>query len=500
LQKGVDVADGAELACAVAIVGGGPAGLMAAEGLSAAGVEVYLFDGMPSVGRKFLLAGLGGLNLTHAEPLPDFVARYGARAGACAGWLAQLSPQGVREWAAGLGVETFVGSSQRVFPRDMKAAPLLRAWLHRLRHPVSGVPVGFHMRHRWCGEVQAVPGGFLLDFDTPSGQRQVQARAVLLALGGGSWARLGSDGAWLPWLAQHGVELAPLRPANCGFEVAVAGRPGWSPWLQQRFAGTPLKGVVLSVPAPGGVGAPRFERKGECVLTATGLEGSLVYAAAALLRDTIGQQGAVEIRLDFKPDWTLARVQAELERPRAGQSLSNLLRRRLGLAPVHVALLHEVLPHEGLQDPLRLAQAVKALPLTLVAPRPIDEAISTAGGVRLEALDEGLMLKAWPGVFCAGEMLDWEAPTGGYLLTACLASGRVAGQGVLRYLNAQASPGQPLLIRAWAGRAGVWCRLSPASSGWRCHRRRPCSRSGCVPPAGVPVGCRPDRGAGRPVP
>lgn len=409
---------------------------MAAEVLSAAGVDVHLFDGMPSVGRKFLLAGIGGLNLTHAEPLPAFRTRYGGQAEACGRWLEQLSPQGVRDWATGLGIDTFVGTSQRVFPRDMKAAPLLRAWLQRLRHPLSGVPVVFHMRHRWQGQATAGADGVVLGFDTPAGPVQVRARAVLLALGGGSWARLGSNGAWLPWLAQRGVGLAPLRPANCGFDVAVAGRPGWSPWLQQRFAGTPLKGVGLSVRGSGPEGMA-FDRKGECVLTATGLEGSLVYAAAAGLRDAIERQGSVEVGLDLRPDWALERVQAELSRPRGGQSLPNVLRARLGLGPVHVALLHEVLDRAALQDPQRVAAALKALPLTLVAPRPIDEAISTAGGVRLDALDDGLMLQAWPGVFCAGEMLDWEAPTGGYLLTACLASGRVAGQGVRRYLEQQ---------------------------------------------------------------
>ncbi len=419
------------------VVGGGPAGLMAAEVLSAAGVDVHLFDAMPSVGRKFLLAGIGGLNLTHAEPLPVFQTRYRERAGDCGRWLDALSPQGVRDWAAGLGIDTFVGTSQRVFPTDMKAAPLLRAWLHRLRHPQDGVPVTFHMRHRWDGRCEPLAGadapGHRLCFQGPQGEQWVHARAVVLALGGGSWARLGSDGAWQPWLAARGLALSPLRPANCGFEVAVGSRPGWSTWLEQQMAGTPLKGVIMRWPTLQGDTA---SRKGECVLTRHGLEGSLVYAASADLRDVIARDGQATVHLDLRPDWPLDRVLALLQRPRGGRSLAKVLRGGVGLAPVHAALLHEVLSREELAQPERLAATIKALPLTLVRPRPLDEAISSAGGVRLEALDDGLMARDWPGVFCAGEMLDWEAPTGGYLLTACLASGRVAGQGALRYLAA----------------------------------------------------------------
>ncbi len=448
------------LHCPVAIVGAGPAGLMAAEVLSAAGLKVHLFDAMPTVGRKLLLAGIGGLNLTHAEPLPAFKARYGARAADCGRWLDAFGPQALRDWAAGLGIDTFVGSSQRVFPRDMKAAPLLRAWLQRLRHPASGVPVRFHMRQRWSGHLQplapaapqqtpstppttpttpqsahAAPPGYCLHLQGPQGQTEVHARAVLLALGGASWPRLGSDGAWMPWLAQHGVALQPLRPSNCGFDVAVGTRLGWSAHLQQRFAGAALKGVLLRFTDANG---QAFERRGECVLTQTGLEGSLIYAASAQLRDAIETAGRVRIALDLKPDWSRSRLQAELERARSGQSLGTLLRKRLGLTPAQVALLHEVLPPEQRHDPAHVAATLQNLPIELVAPRPIAEAISSAGGVALEDLNDALMLQQpLPGVFCAGEMLDWEAPTGGYLLTACMASGRVAGLGLAAWLRAQ---------------------------------------------------------------
>lgn len=426
------------LRCEVAVVGAGPAGLMVAEVLSAAGLAVHVFDAMPSVGRKFLLAGLGGLNLTHAEPLEAFVTRYGPQRDVCARWLDVLSPQGVRDWAAALGVDTFVGSSQRVFPTDMKAAPLLRAWLHRLRHPAAGgVAATLHMRHRWVGPwVRDAAGHVALQFHAPGGPQEVLARVLVLAVGGGSWARLGSDGAWVPWLQARQVSVSPLLPANCGFDVQVGARAGWSDWLRQRFAGTPLKGVVLSARLPDGT---VLERRGECVLTATGLEGSLVYAVSAPLRGALAQAGPWPVALDLRPDWPLPRLIEALQQPRRGRTLSHVLKSRLGLAPVHVALLHEVLHRAALAQPEAVAQAIKALPLTLSAPRPLDEAISSAGGVGLEALDEHLMLAQHPGVFCAGEMLDWEAPTGGYLLTACLASGRVAGQGVLRYLAHQAS-------------------------------------------------------------
>lgn len=423
----------------VVIVGGGPAGLMAAEQLSGVGIAVHLFDAMPTVGRKFLLAGIGGLNLTHAEPLGLFKQRYGAASAVCARWLDALAPQGVRDWAAGLGVETFVGSSQRVFPTDMKAAPLLRSWLHRLRHPPSGVPVVLHTRHRWDGTLEPLPGaGYRLAFTTPHGLRAVQARLVLLALGGGSWPQLGSDGAWMPWLARHGVPLQPLQPSNCGFDVAIGQQPGWSEVLATRHAGQPLKGVTLTFTDAQG---QLFNQKGECVLTATGIEGSLVYAASTRLRDTIAAQGRATLLLNLKPDWTRERLLSALLLPGKGKTLTQLLKNRVGLSPVAVALVQELLHREPQAAGTsatrltadQLADRVQALQLTLTAPRPMAEAISTAGGVALDGLRADLMLQALPGVFCAGEMLDWEAPTGGYLLTACLASGRVAGQGMVDY-------------------------------------------------------------------
>ena len=424
---------------------------MAAEVLSRAGVAVEVFDAMPSAGRKFLLAGRGGLNLTHSEPLAPFVARFGERAGAVGDWLAGFGPADVRAWAAGLGVETFVGSSGRVFPTEMKAAPLLRAWMHRLRHPQApgAAPVRFHMRHRWAGwEVPDAPDSVAacgsharsaarFVFETPAGRISLRPRAAVLALGGASWPRLGSDGAWQPWLEQAGAAVAPLVPANCGFDVAGTRAPGWTPFFAERFAGQPLKNVVLAF--TDGLGR-RFERRGEFVLTATGVEGSLVYAASSLLRDEIARAGQASFQLDLLPDRSADQLQAALARPRGSRSLSSHLRARLGLGPAQTALLHELLPPELLKDAAALAQALKALPITLRAPRPVQEAISSAGGVRLEALTPDLELLSVPGLFCAGEMLDWEAPTGGYLLTACLASGVRAGQGVLRFLAGQGAP------------------------------------------------------------
>ncbi len=400
-----------------AVIGGGPAGLMAAEVLVEAGISVDLFDAMPSVGRKFLLAGKGGLNLTHGEPLPAFIERYGERVPQVSRWLETLSPQALRDWAAGLGVATFVGSSGRVFPTDLKAAPLLRAWLHRLRER----GVAFHMRHRWLGW----DAHGALRFAAAQGERLVNAPVTVLALGGASWQRLGSDGAWVPWLRELGVDVAPLRPANCGFEIA------WSAHLRLRFAGAPIKPVALRFEGFG----PTFERQGEFVLSDYGIEGSLVYAASAPLRDAIERDGQATLTLDLLPALDAVRVAREVAHPRGSRSQSSHLKSRLGLAGAKMALLHELLPREALADAARLAAAIKALPLTLTAARPIDQAISSAGGVRLEALDQGLMLRLRPGVFCAGEMLDWEAPTGGYLLQASMASARVAGQGARLWLQ-----------------------------------------------------------------
>lgn len=406
----------------VAVIGGGPAGLMAAEVLARGGVQVDLFDAMPSVGRKFLLAGVGGMNITHSEPFDAFLSRYGARVAEIRPLLEAFPPATLRDWIHGLGVETFVGSSGRVFPMDMKAAPLLRAWLHRLR----GMGVRFHVRHRWLGWDD--PGA--LRFAAPGGETSIQADAVVLALGGGSWAKLGSDGAWLPLLAQRGIGGASLQPSNCGFDVAG----GWSEHLRSRFAGQPLKTMALRfTDAVGNI----HLRKGELNLSDSGIEGSVVYALSAPLRDTIAARGSVAIELDLAPDKSLERVISEVTHPRGSRSLSSHLQSRAGIKGVQMVLLREVLSMEQLNDAVTLAHAIKSLPLTLDAPRPLDEAISSAGGVRFETLDEMLMLRDLPGVFCAGEMLDWEAPTGGYLLTACFASGRMAGQGALNYLHRQ---------------------------------------------------------------
>ncbi|RZL97219.1 MAG: TIGR03862 family flavoprotein [Variovorax sp.] len=418
----------------------GPAGLMAAEVLSAAGVPVHLYDAMPSVGRKFLLAGRGGLNLTHAEPFERFVTRFAERRPAVEPMLRAFDPDALRAWAAGLGVETFVGTSGRVFPVGMKAAPLLRAWLQRLR----AAGVRFHMRHRWTGGLDVAPGSDASDtrsaassgpvlrlrFDSPAGPVRVDARAVVLALGGASWPRLGSDGAWVPWLRERGVDVDALVPANCGFDV------GWSAHFAERFAGQPLKSVAIEVVDSRG---RRFARKGEFVATATGIEGSLVYAAAALLRDEIAAHGHATLHLDLLPDRDAARVLAAVAHPRGSRSLASHLKSRLGLEGVKAGLLNELLSREAMHDPVRLADAIKALPLRLVAARPVAEAISSAGGVRFEALDASLQAGVLPGLFCAGEMLDWEAPTGGYLLSASMASGLAAAGGVLRRLGTASS-------------------------------------------------------------
>ncbi|WP_354442349.1 TIGR03862 family flavoprotein [Ottowia thiooxydans] len=432
----------------VAIIGAGPAGLMAAQVLSEAGLQVDLFDAMPSVGRKFLLAGRGGLNLTHSEAYDSFVSRFGARQSNIEPWLREFDAEAVRSWAHGLGVETFVGTSGRVFPKEMKAAPLLRSWLQRLRHPgPGGVPVRFHMRHRLVGWAPAAQGesGGIFSFQTPAGEQRVQTSIAILALGGASWPRLGSDGAWVPWFCANGVGVAPLTPANSGFDVATtaaretektssegtaADEAGWSAYFRERFAGQPLKSVAITV--RGDDQTSVFERRGEFVVTETGVEGSLIYAASSLLRGALADKGVATLYLDLLPSHTYAQVLSAVQAPRDGQSLANHLRRRLRLEGVKTALLNELLPRESMRDHELLARAIKSLPIVLAVPRPIEEAISTAGGVRFESLDEFLQISHAPGVFCAGEMLDWEAPTGGYLLTACMASGVRAARGVLR--------------------------------------------------------------------
>ena len=392
---------------------------MAAEALIRGGVRVDIYDSMPSVGRKFLMAGKGGMNITHAEPIEHFLSRYGSSRAQIEPLLDTFGPAALRAWVHGLGIETFVGSSGRVFPTDMKAAPLLRAWLHRLRE--SGVH--FHVRHRWLGWNEQ--GG--LSFSTPHGEHAVHADAVVLALGGGSWPQLGSDGAWVPLLAQRGVPVAPLQPANCGFDVA------WSEHFRQKFAGHPLKSVAASVTDAAGV---THTRQGELMLTENGIEGGLVYALSAAVREQIAATGAAVMHLDLMPGKSLQRVIDEVAHPRGSRSMSSHLQSRANIKGAKTGLLSEVVPAADFTDPVRLASAIKSLPLRLIAPRPLAEAISSAGGVAFEAMDEHLMLRAMPGVFCSGEMLDWEAPTGGYLLTACFATGRTAGLGALAWLEA----------------------------------------------------------------
>ncbi|WP_313243808.1 TIGR03862 family flavoprotein [Stenotrophomonas rhizophila] len=405
----------------VAIIGGGPAGLMAAETVRAAGHQVDVYEAKGSPGRKFLIAGKGGLNLTHSDAHEVFVARYRERASEVGAWLADFDGPALRDWALGFGVETYVGSSGRVFPVDRKAAPLLRGWVRRLKE--QGVRL--HVQHRWTG--WADDGA--LRFETPEGEVTVQADAVVLAMGGGSWPQLGSDAAWVAPLAARGIDMAPLQSANCGFDV------DWTAYFRDRQAGAPLKPLVAHWVALDG--QPRT-LQGECVISADGIEGSLIYAMAADLRDTLARDGAVTLHLDLLPGQTEAQLLDKLQRPRQGRSFGEHLRRQLGLGGVKSALLFEVLGKDAGQLPAdRIAAALKRLPLSLLRPRPMAEVISTAGGVRLEALDAQLMLRQMPGTFCAGEMLDWEAPTGGYLLTACFASGLRAGRGVIEYLQAR---------------------------------------------------------------
>ena len=406
----------------VAIIGGGPAGLMTAEVLSQYGVKVDVYDSMPSLGRKFLLAGKSGLNLTHSEPFEKFVTRYGKRKEEIEKWLLDFMPDDLRNWARGLGVETFVGTSGRVFPMEMKASPLLRAWLKGL----DEAGVNFYLRHKWNGKIICPKSGdtygmIEVVFETPDGIKNINADSVVLALGGGSWARLGSDGAWVNWLSQAGVKIEALKPSNCGFDVA------WSPVFKEKFDGQPIKSVVLSFGA--------FHQQGEFIVTKEGVEGSLIYAASALMRDEILANGKALMNLDLAPDKTEAQLIERLSKPRGSRSMASHLEKAVGMKGVKAGLLREFVPKDEFASMERLAFYIKQLPVLLIATRPLDEAISSAGGVMFESLDENLMIKSMPGVFCAGEMLDWEAPTGGYLLTACFASGRKAGAGVVKWLE-----------------------------------------------------------------
>jgi uncharacterized flavoprotein (TIGR03862 family) len=397
----------------IAIIGGGPAGLMAAEVLSLSGHTVTVYDAMPTFGRKFLLAGKSGLNITHSEDYDRFASRFGAASDRLRPALDAFTPADVRAWAAGLGTETFVGTSGRVFPKAMKASPLLRAWLGRLE--AQGAKL--LKRHRWTGFA-----GDDLVFETPNGTAVNRSDATLLALGGASWPRLGSDGAWTTLLRNEGVELTDLQPANCGFDVA------WSDIFIKRFAGAPLKSVTATSDAG--------TFPGEFVISGHGIEGSLVYAHAAALRDRLFLDGRADLRIDLAPGRSVERLTRDLDRQDTKASLSNRLRKGAGLEGVKSALLRELLPEIALADPQELARSVKALPIPVLKPRPIAEAISSAGGIRLDNLDERYMLKSWPGIFATGEMLDWEAPTGGYLLTACFATGRAAARGIMDWLQA----------------------------------------------------------------
>lgn len=394
---------------------------MAAEILSRAGVQVDVYDAMPSVGRKFLMAGKGGMNISHSEASEKFLSRYSSRSN-LEPMLTSFGPAALREWLHELGIDTFVGSSGRVFPVDMKAAPLLRAWLHRLR----SAGVRFHVRHQWLDWPEH--SNTTLSFASPAGNKRVSADAVVLALGGGSWARLGSTGAWVPLLACRNIAVKPLRPSNCGFETR------WSDYFLSRNEGQPIKGVDVSFFNSQG---DECRQQGECVVTQYGLEGGLIYILSSGLRDLIDETGSARIQMDLAPGKSLQALIDQLSKPRGKLSQANHLRKRAGIEGVKAGLLREKLSAQDFDNPVRVAEAIKALPMVLTAARPLDEAISSAGGVAFEALDQGLMLRALPGVFCAGEMLDWEAPTGGYLLTACFASGFSAASGVLAWLKAK---------------------------------------------------------------
>ncbi len=393
-------------------MGGGPAGLMAAEFLSAAGHAVDVYDQMPTVGRKFLLAGKSGLNITHSEPFAQFAQRFGVSSGRLQSAIEAFGPDDVRAWADGLGTETFVGSSGRVFPTAMKASPLLRAWLKRLE--AQGVQI--HTRHRWLG---FGPDGHRLQ--TPDGEISIAPDAALLAFGGASWPRLGSDGRWTEGLSDTGVAISPFKPGNCGFDVA------WSETFRERFAGEPVKSVAVTSAAG--------HSQGEFVVSQHGVEGSLVYAHSAVLRDALITQGQADLVLDLAPGRNATRLARDFSRQDAKASFANRLRKGAGLEGVKAALLREVQPDANRLEPEDLASLIKALPIPLLRPRPIEEAISSAGGVEWGSVTEDYMLKSVPGLFVAGEMVDWEAPTGGYLLTACMATGLAAAKGIDRWLT-----------------------------------------------------------------
>ena len=367
---------------------------------------------MPSSGRKILMAGKGGLNLTHSEDFDTFLSRYADKRNSLEPMIKQFTPDDLRAWIHDLGIETFIGTSGRVFPKDMKAAPFLRAWLHRLR----GQGVKFYMRHRWLGWKNNA-----LCFATPDGEKLIEADAVLLALGGGSWKQLGSTGEWVEILKQRGVDVVELQPSNCGFDV------GWTDYFSKHNAGQPLKSVQLSF--------AEFKQRGDLIVTETGLEGGLIYATSALLRDACLNHGHATIDLDLSPDKTQTELAEKLAKPRGKQSLSTFLKKQINIYGVKLGLLREVLTPDVFNEPEQLAKNIKALPIKLIAPRPLDEAISSAGGVKFTALNQNLMLNNLTGVFCAGEMLDWEAPTGGYLLTACFATGKAAALGIINWLE-----------------------------------------------------------------
>lgn len=411
-------------ACPVAVIGAGPAGLMAAEQLAVAGYQVDLFDAMPSVGRKFLRAGVGGLNLTHSEDFATFVGRY-SNPDLVQPWLNSFGPIQLQTWSADLGIETFTGSSGRIFPLQKKASPLLRMWLQRLRK--QGVNI--HTRHRWT-DWASTADGYQLRFRVSLPGHDVHSRliatkSVVLALGGGSWSRLGSDGQWLAQVARFGINTVPFTPSNCGFDYP------WSTFMCERFAGQPLKSVALAVDAD----VLRW-RVGEAMISRYGVQGGLIYQASRAIQRRIEGDGFAQIYWDLMPDRTLEDIRRILLQPRGKQSLANFLRKRLTLSGARAALLHELAPRST-QDPEKLARAIKCLPQRLHSARPLDEAISTGGGIAADELNQALMLRRLPGVFCAGEMLDWDAPTGGYLLNACLASGRVAGAGAVAFLQQQ---------------------------------------------------------------